>query len=105
MDSYDYRTADVRGVPPKHRGGRHFPGSRPWDREGVKVANLMDIKAMFDARKERKAVAIAVDKVSPVIPPNSDEESLVAKGATPGGTQRRHRTLLLISALLEKVTL
>lgn len=71
--SYEYRAVDVREVLPTERGGRNYVGSKPRAREGVKVVNLSDSKAMFD-EKERVAKA-RLEKAQNVMPDNPSQET------------------------------
>lgn len=50
---YQYHTADLREVPPTHRGGLNYPGSKPRARDGIKMSNLFDIKATFDEEDKK----------------------------------------------------
>lgn len=48
----------MREVPPTHRGRRNYSGSMPSTREGVKVVNLFDIKAMFGESQRKKGARL-----------------------------------------------
>lgn len=62
----EYRTADVRELPPTHHGGRNFPGSKPRAREGVKVPNVFDIKASFYEEDKNAQQRLAKTPATPV---------------------------------------
>lgn len=84
----------MREVPPTHFGGRNFLTSMPRAREDVNVSNVIDIMTMFDEIEERgrkrsaKALKTPADKLSPIIPPNTDEVSPVSEGTTAGRVAR-----------------
>lgn len=61
--------ADVGEMPSTHYGGCSFSRSKPRPREGVKLSNSMDVKAMLVARVQRgrkrlgEVLTSLVDKV------------------------------------------
>lgn len=53
-------------VRPLHRVDGSFPGLKPRAQNGVRVSNLIDIKAMFNARERRDRKRLAEALTTPV---------------------------------------
>lgn len=75
---------------PTYRDDRNFSGSKPKALENVKVLNVINTEAMFDAREKRnrkrlgEALTSPVDEVSLSVPPIIEKRSLVVEGGIDG---------------------
>lgn len=109
--SCNHCTTDACEEPLTHRGGCNLLQSKRLAREFAKVSNLIEIKAMFDAREVgdckwlAEAFATPANEVSLVFSTTTEEVSPVVKITMIVERQRKYRTMLLKIGVVEKVTL